>query len=71
MILMPDLSTAVLDPFTAQPQLIIFCNVFEPSTGKMYSRCPRSTAVRATNYLKESGIADTAFFRTRSGIFCI
>ena len=37
MILMPDLDTAVMDPFTAQPQLIIFCNVVEPSTGEMYS----------------------------------
>ena len=53
MILKPDLNTAVLDPFTAQPQLIIFCNVIEPSTGEMYSRCPRSTAVRATEYLKK------------------
>ena len=34
MILMPDLDTAVMDPFTAQPQLIIFCNVIEPSTGR-------------------------------------
>ena len=54
MILKPDLNTAVLDPFTAQPQLIIFCNVVEPSTGEMYSRCPRSTAVRATEYLKKN-----------------
>ncbi len=49
MILKPDLDTAVMDPFTAQPQLIIFCNIIEPSTGEMYSRCPRSTAVRASN----------------------
>ena len=69
MILMPDLDTAVMDPFTAQPQLIIFCNVVEPSTGQMYSRCPRSTAVRATNYLKETGIADTAFFGPEAEFF--
>ena len=61
MILKPDLDTAVMDPFTAQPQLIIFCNVIEPSTGEMYSRCPRSTAVRASNYLKETGISITNF----------
>ena len=69
MILMPDLDTAVMDPFTAQPQLIIFCNVIEPSTGEMYSRCPRSTAVRASNYLKETGIADTAFFGPEAEFF--
>ena len=61
MLLKPDLETAVMDPFTAQPQLILFCNVIEPTTGEMYSRCPRSTAIRATNYLKKTGIADTAF----------
>ena len=66
---MPDLDTAVMDPFTAQPQLIIFCNVIEPSTGEMYSRCPRSTAVRASNYLKETGIADTAFFGPEAEFF--
>ena len=69
MILKPDLNTAVLDPFTAQPQLIIFCNVVEPSTGKMYSRCPRSTAVRATEYLKKTGIADTAYFGPEAEFF--
>ena len=69
MILMPDLNTAVLDPFTAQPQLIIFCNIVEPSTGKLYSRCPRATAIRATEYIKEIGIADTCFFGPEAEFF--
>ena len=47
MILMPDPSTAVLDPFAAQTTLIISCDVVEPSTGQLYARCPRSTAKRA------------------------
>ena len=47
MTLMPDCSTAVMDPFTAQPQLIIFCDVHEPSTGQAYGRCPRSVAKKA------------------------
>ena len=38
--LMPDLSTAVMDPFTAQPQLILFCDVHEPTTGQPYNRDP-------------------------------
>ena len=41
MILMPDTSTAVLDPFAAQTTLIISCDVVEPSTGQLYARCPR------------------------------
>ncbi len=59
MTLQPDLSTAVMDPFAAQAQLILFCNIIEPTTGQFYGRDPRSTAVRAEAYLKESGIGDT------------
>ena len=44
MTLVPDLSTAVMDPFAAQPQLILFCDVAEPATGQPYDRDPRSTA---------------------------
>jgi glutamine synthetase len=62
MILMPDTSTAVLDPFAAQTTLIVNCDVVEPSTGQLYSRCPRSTAKRAEAFMKSSGIGDTAVF---------
>lgn len=60
--LMPDLSTAVLDPFYQDPTVVIRCNVQDPSTGKHYDRCPRALAQRAEAYLQASGIADTAFF---------
>ncbi|GAB0113939.1 glutamine synthetase [Acidisoma sp. C75] len=59
MILMPDPDTAVMDPFTAKPQLILFCDIVEPSTGQGYSRDPRSTAKRVEEYVKASGIGDT------------
>ncbi len=59
MILMPDPNTAVMDPFTAKPQLILFCDIVEPSTGQGYSRDPRSTAKRVEEYLKATGIGDT------------
>lgn len=62
MILMPDDSTAVLDPFTDEPTVIIRCNIVEPSTGKGYERDPRSIAMRAEEYLKSTGLGDTAFF---------
>jgi glutamine synthetase len=62
MVLMPDAESAVLDPFTADPTLILFCDVLEPSTMQAYTRCPRSVAHRAEAFLKSSGIADTAFF---------
>jgi len=60
MTLVPDLSTAVMDPFAAQPLLILFCDIAEPSTGQPYDRDPRSTALKAEAYLKSTGIGDTA-----------
>ena len=62
MTLMPDPESAVMDPFTAQPQMIIFCDVLEPSTGEPYARDPRSTAKKAEQYMKSSNMADTAYF---------
>jgi glutamine synthetase len=47
MILRPDLDSAFTDPFTAQPTMVITCDIVEPSTGQDYSRDPRSTANRA------------------------
>lgn len=62
MVLMPDASTAVLDPFSSVKQLILTCDVLEPSTMQAYGRDPRSIAKRAEAYLKSTGVADTAFF---------
>ncbi len=59
MILQPDLDTAVLDPFSAKPSLILFCDIVEPATGQGYARDPRSTAKRCEAYVKSSGIGDT------------
>ena len=62
MILMPDVDSAVMDPFFSDATLIVRCNIVEPSTGEGYSRDPRSIANRAEKYLIDSGIADTAYF---------
>ena len=69
MILKPDPTTAVMDPFTAQPQLILFCDIVEPSTGEAYARDPRSTARRAEAYLRSSGAGDTAYFGPEAEFF--
>ena len=69
MILKPDPASAVMDPFTAQPQLILFCDIVEPSTGEAYARDPRSTARRAEAYLKSSGAGDTAYFGPEAEFF--
>jgi len=62
MLLMPDPSTANMDPFREEPTLIMTCDVIEPSDGKGYARDPRSIGKRAEAYLKASGIGDTAYF---------
>ncbi len=62
MTLLPDLETATLDPFSAQPSLIFFCDILEPLTGEPYGRDPRSTAKRANAYINYAGLADTVVF---------
>ncbi len=62
MIMMPDASTAVLDPFCEEATLNVRCDIVEPSTMMGYERCPRSVAKRAEEYLKASGIAEEAYF---------
>jgi glutamine synthetase len=69
MTLMPDPGTAVLDPFFAQPTLVLVCDVLEPATHEPYARCPRSTAKLAEAYLKSSGIGDTAYFGPEAEFF--
>ena len=62
MILMPDPSTAVLDPFADEPMINITCDIVEPSDMQGYERDPRSIARRAEEYLKSTGIGDAALF---------
>jgi len=69
MVLMPDSSTAVMDPFAAQAQMIIFCDIIEPATGQLYDRDPRAIAKRAERYVVESGAGDTAFFGPEAEFF--
>jgi glutamine synthetase len=69
MTLVPDLSTAVMDPFAAQPLLVLFCDVAEPATGQPYDRDPRSTARKAEAYLQATGIGDSAVFGPEAEFF--
>ncbi len=69
MILMPDATTAVMDPFMEERTLILRCDVIEPNTMQGYERDPRSLAKRAEAYLKSTGIADTAFFGPEAEFF--
>ena len=69
MLLVPDMDTAVMDPFTAQPQLIIFCDVKDPTTGEFYSRDPRGTAKKAEQFVKDSGVGTDVFFGPEAEFF--
>jgi glutamine synthetase len=62
MLLMPDPNTAILDPTLEVPTLSIICDIFDPQTGRPYSRDPRYIARKAEAYLQSTGIADTAYF---------
>ena len=69
MILMPEASTAVMDPFYDEKTLILRCDIIEPKNMQGYERDPRSIAKRAEEYLKSTGIADTAFFGPENEFF--
>jgi glutamine synthetase len=69
MLLAPDLASAVPDPFSAQPSLILICDVAEPGSGVGYERCPRSVALRAEQHLVASGVADRALIAAQAEFF--
>ena len=69
MALIPDASTAVMDPFAAQPSMIMCCDIMEPTTGQPYGRDPRSVAKKAEAYLGSTGIGDTAYFGSEAEFF--
>ncbi len=69
MLLMPDFSTAILDPFCAQTTISLFCDTHEPLTGQPYGRCPRSIAKKAEKYLASVGVGDKAYFGPEAEFF--
>ncbi len=69
MLLLPDPETAFLDPVAEIPTLVLTCDVYDPITIQPYERDPRYVARKAENYLKQTGIADTAFFGPEAEFF--
>jgi glutamine synthetase len=69
MLVMPDATTAVMDPFMKDPTLSIICNISDPITKESYGRDPRGVALKAEKYLKSTGIADTAYFGPEAEFF--
>jgi glutamine synthetase len=62
MLLIPDVNTMVMDPACKIPTVSVFCDVREPINGERYGKDPRYIAQKAEEYLKSTGVADTAYF---------
>ncbi len=69
MLLRPDLNRICMDPFTAQPTVIVFCDVYTAEGTDTYAKCPRAIAKAAEKHLKNTGIADTVYFGPEAEFF--
>ena len=69
MLMIPDATSAKLDPFPARPTLSLVCSVYDPITKQPYSRDPRHVAKKAEAYLKQTGIADTCYMGPEAEFF--
>ncbi|EAK0829559.1 type I glutamate--ammonia ligase [Campylobacter fetus] len=69
MMLKPDVATAFLDPFTADTTIIVICDVYDIYKGELYEKCPRSIAKKASQYLRDSGVGDVAYFGPENEFF--
>ena len=69
MLVVPDPTTAFLDPFAQATTLVLICNIRDPVTGQPYSRDARYIAQKAEVYLKGTGRADTSYFGPEAEFF--
>ena len=69
MLVVPDATTAKMDPFYEAPTLVLICNIVDPITREAYTRDPRNIAQKADAYLKSSGIGDVANFGPEAEFF--
>jgi len=69
MLIIPDPSTCIIDPFMEHATLSLVCNIVDPITRERYSRDPRWIATKVANYLSMSGIGDTIFFGPEAEFF--
>ncbi len=69
MLVIPDASTALIDPFMKPATLSLVCDVYDPLTKEKYSRCPRNIAQKAEAYVRTSGVADIVYFGPEAEFF--
>jgi glutamine synthetase len=69
MLVIPDASSAQMDPFTEEPTLVLICDIVDPITREPYSRSPRYIAKKAEAYVRQTGIGDTIYFGPEAEFF--
>jgi glutamine synthetase len=69
MLLLPDSSTAFIDPYYTRTTLSLICSVADPVLGEPYARDPRFVAHKAEQHLVATGIADVAYFGPEAEFF--
>ena len=69
MLLKPDVETAFMDPFTADPTIIVICDVYDIYENELYAKCPRSIAKKTLKHMGEIGVGDDAFFGPENEFF--
>jgi glutamine synthetase len=69
MLIVPDATTAQMDPFMKDPTLVLICNIVDPITREPYGRDPRYIAKKAEAYLKQTGVADVCYFGPEAEFF--
>jgi glutamine synthetase len=69
MLVVPDATTAKIDPFYKDPTLVLIGNIVDPITREAYTRDPRNVAKKAEAYLKQTGVGDVAFFGPEAEFF--
>jgi glutamine synthetase len=67
--LIPDVTTAYVDPYRVEKTLVLIFDIYNPRNGEIYHRDPRQVAKKAEKYLASTGIADTAFFAPEAEFF--
>ncbi|MFA7359463.1 MAG: type I glutamate--ammonia ligase [Candidatus Kapaibacterium sp.] len=71
MLVMPDATTAKIDPFIKHKSLYIICDIVDPMTMLPYERDPRLIARKAVEYMKSTGVADVAHFGPEAEFFIL
>src|ERR687897_2459334 len=69
MLLLPDVSTAFVDPVLSVPTLSLSCDIYDPLTLEPYTRDPRFIAFKAEEYLKTTDIATTSYWGPEAEFF--